>query len=102
MTLLELPYPIALRPLGFVIHTTDGQVYPLYLLIEPPERQDDEGKLPPETGAGKREKIKHMIMFEQGVVLLDKNIQYLLFISRHPLVESDGARLETGNTILNL
>ena len=42
-----------------------------------------------------------MIMFELGIVLLDKNIQYLLFVSRHSLIEDGGTRLEEGNTILN-
>lgn len=42
-----------------------------------------------------------MIMFELGIVLLDKNIQYLLFVSRHPLIKDGGTRLEEGNTILN-
>ena len=42
-----------------------------------------------------------MIMFEFAVVLLDKNIQYLLFLARHPLIKGEGTRLEEGNTILN-
>ena len=42
-----------------------------------------------------------MIMFELGIVLLDKNIQYLLFVSRYPLIKDGGTRLEEGNAILN-
>ena len=61
---------------------------------EAPLRLDDESKLPTETGSKKKSKIKHMIMFEFGVVLLDKNIQYLLFLARHPLIKDEGTRLE--------
>ena len=82
MTELDLPYPITLKPLGFEIMTPDNVTYPLYLFNEPPFKLDDESKLPPETRFSKKQKIKHMIMFELGVVLLDKNIQYLLFINR--------------------
>ena len=62
---------------------------------------DEEKKLSPENAKIRKEKVRHIINFEMGAILLDKNIQYLLFLSRHPLIEDEGSRKEPGNTILN-
>ena len=73
-------------PLGFEIRDSNECYYPLYLLTEPP--------LEPRTNATSamsqatqeasmaryiEAKAKHVIQFEQGVVLLDQAIEYLRF-----------------------
>ena len=45
--------------------------------------------------------MQHVIRFEQGVVLLDQNIQYLRFNFRSKLYEQP-SRTEQDNTLLNI
>ena len=46
-------------------------------------------------------KTKHIIRFEQGLILLDQNIQYLIFNFRGQLYKTSSRTLY-GNTILNI
>ena len=46
-------------------------------------------------------KTKHIIRFEQGLILLDQNIQYLIFNFRGQLYNTSTRTLH-GNTILNI
>ena len=88
-TQVTLPYKLVLKNLGFEIHDSSGVNYPLYLLIEPPllagEQEIRKSQLDASLAIKYKLKTVHVIRFEQAVVLLDQNIQFLLFNFRHQL-----------------
>ena len=64
---VALPYPLVLKPAGFFIAASNDRSFPLFLKIESEDA---------------REKCKHQILFENGVVLLDKNVKFLAHVHR--------------------
>ena len=75
--------------LGFEIKDSNGCSYPLYLLTEAPlsTRGDQlkQSRQAVEEANRVKLKIKNVILFEQAIILLDQNIQYLLFNFRYKL-----------------
>ena len=78
ITQVDLPYKLSLDKLGYSILDSSSLAYPLYLLIEAPlsvsDLQAQKPKLEQQIATKLKLRIKHQIRFEQGVVLLDKNI----------------------------
>lgn len=82
VTEVVLPYSLQQTPLGFTICDSSGAHYPLYLLIEAPlstEADPRNNRALGDSALYMQAKIKQTVRFEQGVVLLDQDIQYLLF-----------------------
>ena len=66
---VALPYPLKLTTSGFRIKDSSCKSYPLYL-------RDTSDKIAD---------AKQQIQFENGIILLDKDIQYLLYINGYVL-----------------
>ena len=66
---VALPYPLKLKTSGFIIMDSSCKCYPLYL-------RDTSDKIAD---------AKQQIQFENGIILLDKDIQYLLYINGYVL-----------------
>ena len=110
LTQVELPYRLSQRPLGFEIHDSSNVRYPLYLLTEAqaqasyhPEQKWKDSSTDGNVSLAIKVKLKtlHVIRFEQAVVLLDQNIQYLLFNFRQPLHEQP-SRTSEEDCLLNV
>eukprot|EP00347_Sterkiella_histriomuscorum_P023567 403334148 len=70
--LVPLPYPIKLQKKGFYINDSANNTYPLYLMNNPDKILD----------------TKQQIQFENAIILLDKNVQFLLYINGYELTQN--------------
>ena len=78
-----MPYRLKQDKMGFSIFDSSNVLYPLYLLIEAPLSPSDletqKQKLERQVATKIKLRTIHQIRFEQAIILLDQNIQYLLF-----------------------
>ena len=88
-----------------MIRDSNGTSYPLFLLIEAPlSALESDGRTKQALGDSAvymKTKIKHTVRFEQAAVLLDQDIQFLLFNFRVELRERS-SRTSQEEAILNI